>query len=649
MQPINWYVNRLKAMSPAEIATRVRRQAQFAFEKAGVGLARPGVPRAAGAVYSWPVPQGTDPAPYVSVADCIVAGQFEYFGERFDLSAGINWNADPKSGVVAPLSFGKTLNYRDNRLVGDIKYVWEPSRHVDLLPLAQAYALTGDRRFTDAIRALVSSWIEQCTYPLGPNWCSSLELGIRLINWQFAYILTGGSNSPMFEGSEGQHFQDNWSRSVFQHVHFIMGHLSSHSSANNHLIGELVGAYVAASAWPLWPEMDRWRDQARAGIVEQAKAQTYPDGVNKEQAVSYQQFVMYFLLLAGLVGERSNQSFGRNFWQSLRRMTAYVDALLDVGGRVPNIGDEDDGIVFKLDRPNFDPFRALLGIGGHLFDEPAWTTRFPEDAVTAQWLCSDLEPVLPPEDVADQRGFPDGGYFLLGSNLGSAAEVRLVVDAGPLGFLSIAAHGHADCLSMTLSVAGEELLIDPGTYCYHSQRDWRDYFRGTSAHNTVRIDGLDQSTISGPFMWDQKAEATLVRFESSDAEDLIIARHDGYQRLNDPVQHEREIRFDKVRGQIDIFDRISCRAQHRVERFWQVSEKCAVLVQGAAAQIRSQTAAIRLEDVGGDRPPIEFRGSTEPKAGWISRSFGQKDPTSTLVFEDQLSADTTLHTRITLI
>ncbi len=86
-------------------------------------------------------------------------------------------------------------------------------------------------------------------------------------------------------------------------------------------------------------------------------------------------------------------------------------------------------------------------------------------------------------------------------------EIRLVVDAGPLGYRSIAAHGHADALSFTLSVGGLEFLVDPGTYAYHTQGAWRQYFRGTAAHNTVRVDGQDQSESGGNFMWLRKARA----------------------------------------------------------------------------------------------------------------------------------------------
>jgi uncharacterized heparinase superfamily protein len=95
----------------------------------------------------------------------------------------------------------------------------------------------------------------------------------------------------------------------------------------------------------------------------------------------------------------------------------------------------------------------------------------------------------------------------MGSNFETDREIRIIIDSGELGYLSIAAHGHADALAFTMSVAGKEILVDPGTYSYHTLPRWRNYFRGTAAHNTVVVDGKNQSVIGGNFMWVKHASA----------------------------------------------------------------------------------------------------------------------------------------------
>ena len=489
----------------------------------------------------------------------------------------------------------------------------------------------------------------QCPYPLGANWCSSLEVAIRLINWHLAYTIAGGARSPLFEGAEGQRFADDWLASIYQHVHFVMGHLSRHSSANNHLIGELAGAYVAAATWPCWPEMEQWQRRARRELCEQAELQTHADGVNREQAVSYQQFVMHFFLIAGLVGRQTAAPFPDSYWSALRRMTGFVDALLDAGGNVPMIGDADDGIVFAL-TPRFEPFRELLAVGGVLFDNVRWRNRAAGHSATAQWLCGGASLGLSQTSAAPtSRQFADGGYYFLGHRLDEPDEIRLVVDAGPLGYLSIAAHGHADCLSVLLSVAGKELLVDPGTYSYNAEREWRDYFRGTAAHNTVRIDGMDQSQIAGPFLWADKAEAQVEEFRSSPTIDSLRAKHLGYTRLADPVTHVREVTFDKTARTVEVVDEIRCSGRHRVERFWHFSEQCAVELAGGRVAARNGTVRLTVDTLEPDAQGRLLRGEVRPIGGWISRRYGAKEPTSTVVFANDIDGTCKLRTRMTVV
>jgi len=646
-------------MPADELAARAWRQVRLAAERLGLIGRRDAAPA------EWPPPGGIenvpppaaapDPDPYLTVADDVRRGLFTFFGRSFSLGFPPQWNTDPLTGIAAPLTYGKTLDHRDSGLVGDIKHLWELNRHLELVSLAQAYRLTGDRAHLDTIRTLLESWMRQCPYLRGPNWCSSLEVAIRLINWHLAYVIGGGAASPLFEGAEGRRFRDEWLRSIHLHNRFVMGHLSTYaSSSNNHLIGEAAGVFAACCTWPCWPESRKWRDDARAILEREMRRQVYPDGVDKEQTTWYQQFVASLFLVAGLAGRRAGIAFTPAYWQSLGRMIEFVSAMLDVGGNMPMIGDADDGLAFALEpRQALDPFRSLLGAGAVLFDDELWRSQARGHMTTAEWLCGGVEPLreLAPQSSyrrGDRFAFPDGGYYVLGRGLGTPDEVRAVVDAGPLGFLSIAGHGHADCLSVTLSVRGREQLVDPGTYVYHSDRRWRDYFRGTAAHNTVRIDGEDQSVIGGPFLWTARAEATVERFERTDEHDRLIASHDGYLRLADPVRHRREVRFAKADDLLEIVDRIEGSGRHLVERFWHFAETCRVTLDGRAAVSTDGLIELRIDVDELDARPEILSGSESPLGGWISRGFGRKAPTTTLVYRSEAAGAAELRTRISI-
>src|SRR5215472_5747427 len=272
-------------MSPSEMGFRVGRKIQGTAERVGIGLARPSVPAGqCGQPWLAVLPRKFDIERYRRAADRVLDGQFDVFSLR-NLQLGFppRWNVDPRTGIEAPLVFGKELNYRDPAAVGDVKYLWELNRHLELVTLAQAWHLTGEERYALGCRTLLDSWFRQCPYPRGVNWCVSLEHAVRLANWAFAWFLLGGERAVAFAGADGRAFRARWLDSIYQHCHFIPRHWSRHSSANNHLLGEATGLFIGAATWPLWPESAQWELQARAELTREALAQTYADGVNKEQ------------------------------------------------------------------------------------------------------------------------------------------------------------------------------------------------------------------------------------------------------------------------------------------------------------------------------------------------------------------------------
>ena len=183
-------------MSGAEVAYRVARSVRTVSEHFG---AQEVPPRDAFATDLRFLPPFMSLAPdtLIAAADRVLAGSYSFFDlEDCDLGDPPQWNRDPLTQHVADVRRAGTIDYRDERVVGNIKYLWEANRHLHLVTLAQAHALTGDARYALAVRAQVDSWIEQCPVGRGPNWVSALELGIRLINWSLTWQLLGGLRSP---------------------------------------------------------------------------------------------------------------------------------------------------------------------------------------------------------------------------------------------------------------------------------------------------------------------------------------------------------------------------------------------------------------------------------------------------------------------
>ncbi len=670
---LRWQYNRLRQMDLPEIGWRVRQAVLIALVRwrclrAGPGVLAP-VP-AANHTFgrSWLHNPGAsfDGDPTVAAAERILAGRFDVFAlPDADLGFPPHWNRDPKTGTVAPMRPGMAIDHRDPALVGDIKYLWEPNRHQELVTLAQAWYLTQENRHADGCRQLLDSWFTQVPHPLGQGWTSALENAIRLINWSFAWQLLGGGDSLLFSGEDGQDFRQRWLDCIYRHCAFVSAHRSLHSSANNHLVGEYAGLFVASHTWPCWPESMEWQRLSRQGLEAQVLAQVGADGVHREQATWYHHEVADMVLLCTLVANAHEQPLAPACRDRLEGMCACICSLRDAGGHVPMLGDADDARLRLSCERDFDPFQSLLASGAVLFGRADFAAKADHFDDKSRWLLgsagearfdqlrTDHANVGTPAASYPRRVFADAGIYVLGSDFDTAAEVRIVADAGALGYLSIAAHGHADALSLTLSAGGRPLLIDPGTYAYHLQQTWRSYFRGTSAHNTACIDDRDQSDMGGAFLWLRKAKAVAESWRSSAQEDMLTASHDGYLRLRDPVLHRRTIRYVKAERTLLVEDLFVCHGIHDITLHWHFSEQCRIRTNvgpGAdtdACAVEAQREGVRLEawmpDAAGRLELV--RGRASPPLGWISHHLDCKQPSPTLAWKQSIDGTTRCVTR----
>lgn len=656
-------------MSAAEIAHRILNSVRERLERRGYGFTKnvPAPDLNKEETLWFGGTRDVDVEAYVAHADNVLKGTIPIFAMQDGRLGTVPcWNRNPRTGLQFSQSCGKLVNYPDTSGFGDMKYLWEPNRHLHLVSLAQAYYLTGDNLYLEGLAQQLRSWFDQCPYPFGPNWNNPLELGIRLINWAIIWQLLGGKDSPLFSQEFGPDLRGRWLTSVYQHCHFIDGHWSRYSSANNHLIGEAAGVFIASMTWPYWKEMHSWADKTRCILLREALKQTTSDGVDREQAIAYQQFVLDFLILSGLAGQAAGKDFPSKYWARIECMLEFIASAMDVSGNVPNIGDADDGYVVRLSQEkDFSVYRSLLATGALLFNRGSLKQKAEQLDDKTRWMLDKAVddnqlPVRKQACLDDRfeairvngkslpapRAFPDGGYYILGVDFEMDSEIRLVANAGPLGYLSIAAHAHADALAFTLSIGGREFLVDPGTYSYCNDK-WREYFRGTSAHNTVRVDGKDQSVSGGHFMWIRHAKTFCETWEPGADKDRWVAHHDGYKRLSEPVTHRREIVLFKNERRIRIADTLVCQSTHLVERFWHFSQACKVSLSDKMVIAEQDRISIKMSCGGEESTAIEVnRGQETLPVGWISTRYDVKEPTSTVVMRNEISGTTTLITEI---
>ena len=340
-------------------------------------------------------------------------------------------------------------------------------------------------------------------------------------------------------------------------------------------------------------------------------------------------FVLELLLAAAVEGEAADHPLGAEVWHRICAMTDALAATVDVRGRPPRQGDGDQGRGLLLDHPDADPSASLLATGAALFGAREWWPRqAAPDLRTLLWrqLAGGAMPGgCRPTTL--RHHFGDAGMVLLRDQAHDEDEIWCRCDHGPHGFLSIAAHAHADALSIELRCGGVEVLVDPGTYTYQGEAAWRSYFRSTIGHNCLELAGQDQSVSGGPFMWIKWAKATELATSGLDRGPKAIwrAAHDGYGRLSPGARHERTVTLDREARRLVVEDAVESGGRHDCRLAFHLGPEIDCRLDGNVAQLSWQAgvgrwrAVMRLPE-GLDWSAV--RGQTEPPLGWYSPCFG---------------------------
>jgi hypothetical protein len=501
----------------------------------------------------------------------------------------IEWRRDWRHGGSTPLSYFRFIPYLDFDRAGDHKAVWELNRHQQLVLLAQAWRLSGDRRFLDEIARQLGDWLDDNPFQRGINWTSALEAAFRALSWIWVWHLTGEA----LESGVARRLLE----ALHRHGLYIENNLSIYFSPNTHLLGEALTLYVLGALFDRFPRATGWKRRGDELMREQLDVQVRADGSHFEQSIYYHVYTLdIYLLYAALARPEPP------LLQRLRAMAGYLDAAMGGSRRLPKLGDDDGGRLFHPygDRSLFG--RATLATAAVVLGETNWSWSTEDVAEQAAWwLGVDvLDRVPRPCPPRESRWFADAGLAVM-----IGGDVQVLVDAGPFGH-GTGGHSHSDTLSLIVRHGDAELLWDAGTYQYVGPGPWRDLFRGTAAHNTVRVDGRDQATPRGPFGWTDPTEARMIEWITGEELDYLDAEC-RFRIPGGECRHRRRVVLFKQDVLLVVLDLVEGPpGEHLVEQFWHADPR---------ARLRLDSAA-RIESGG--------------ELGWRSSVFGTKDPAPVL-------------------
>ncbi|MFZ0868010.1 MAG: alginate lyase family protein [Candidatus Sulfotelmatobacter sp.] len=502
------------------------------------------------------------PGQIVRQADKICRHQFDLLGyEGLEYGDPIQWHLDRVHGKQAPRKAFHKIRYLDFDEVGDSKVTWELNRLQHMVTLAKAYRLTDDRRYADEIFEQWRHWHRENPYAIGINWASSLEVAFRSVSWIWMYQLLEGTPALPRE------FRTEWLQAQALNGRYIERYLSTYFSPNTHLLGEAMALLFLGTMCPEISRAEHWKSRGWEIILQQARRQVGADGFHFEQSSYYHVYAVDFFLHAAVLAGLNELAVPSEFEKTLEKM---LDALLLLAraGAPPRLGDDDGGRVFDPRRNRSEHLTDPLATGAVLFhrgDFKAVSGELPEETIwllgergIAEW---DRLHTQPPD--MGSAGLPSAGLYVLATAMPAS---QLVIDAGPQGAQG-AGHGHADALSICLQSQGHSLLIDPGTFEYASEGSERDSFRATAMHNTLTVDGANQSDPAGPFAWKQLTKTRVNQWITGKSFDLFVGSHDGYSLLASPVHHRRWI-FSLKSGLYLVRDQVQGEGEHRLDIAW---------------------------------------------------------------------------------
>jgi len=464
----------------------------------------------------------------------------------------------------------------------DIRAVWEPARlqHLTLIleTVRRGSAAGSPDRLKSFIRSAVLEWIGRNQFLRGPHYISVMECALRIPVFLMALKILDN----LAPGDRRLLAQ-----TMFEHAWLTRRRLSLYSSRGNHTLTEAVGLILAGA---VFQESAQGRDWLRTGITlleQESPRQILDDGGPAEQSLNYHRFVLDLYWLAVDFLEKNRLHDGCDFKARLIKGERFLEAFKDESDWFPSIGDSDDGRVVA---PGLHPVR------GESFEKP------------------DGQLSGAAKKAIHIRTFSQAGYTVMKTPNG----LRLTFDHGPLGLAPLYNHGHADALALTLSLKGRRFLVDPGTFRYNGAPEWRRYFKGARAHNTVTIDGRDQADQLTGVVWDKSYQVVTESREISQGRLLIRAAHTGYQRLDSPVVHIRTLFFEGP-GLWIIKDAFQGEGEHEFELNYHLHPDVAVKKIKDWTRLESGPVRVYMKCLEDDF--VVFRGRRNPLLGWYSSAY----------------------------
>jgi len=487
---------------------------------------------------------------------------YEPIDWQLDFKSGYRWDND---------TFYMDIRY-GHKLGADVKLPWELSRFQHLSALAIAYKVTGDEKYALEYVSQILDWIATNPPMFGVNWKCTMDVAIRVANWLFWF----GCIQDWVERQEwGDKFYKILLNSLYDHLKFIPENLEwSETLTTNHYLADIAGLLILASSTEdIFPVSKRLRKFALEELKKEMFKQVYPDGTDFEASTCYHRLALELFCYSvwwevvhhGQFNrenyrEIAEEIFGKKFVERLYKMFDAALYLLKPNGRMPQIGDNDNGQFIKLYPREVLDMRYLLALGAIFFKEPKFKVReffqTEEDIAEVGILYSEkgleIWNRLDWNELVNikSKTFCNSGWYVMRDGLN-----YVIISCGPNRQNRAGGHAHNDKLSFELVINGLDIVVDPGTFVYTPLPEWRNKFRSTVYHNTLVIEGVEQNELTGIFTMKKATECRCLEFDWDNEKIWFEGENRGYQRKGGVV-HRRRVVWDLEKKSLFVEDKV---------------------------------------------------------------------------------------------
>ncbi len=492
---------------------------------------------------------------------------------------------------------------------------WDLNRHAWFETLGYAWHYSHEAKYAKAFESSLLHWLQNNPVsPEMPNWSAPFEVAYRVNSWTWAWFLFHDCEEIAAETS------DVLLRAIGEHCSYLDANLEVHAR-NNHLLLEAKALLFAAIAFPQFSDAKLWQQRAERLLFDEVRQQVLEDGVHAEMSTHYHRVIAGELLELFILLQRNGIAIPTDVEQRIRLMAEFEQNIVRPDGHLPLFGDSSQNDTYA----RFPAAAAAPYCFASADNNASGTVPELEEAIL--WRLPHAKRSDCIVRPAQSKAFPLGGYYIMRNQESGEQAKYMAIDCGPFGLPIDPHHGHADALSFELYALGRPWLVDCGVYSTHTDWEWRQYFRGTRSHNTVMVDGLDQSHLIDSRRADSLAKARCIEWSATPDSDVqrFSGRHDGYARLPNSVIHRRMIWFVRDSFWV-ITDVLEGTGTHSLELNLHSLPDVEIKVVGDGAAILSDDTR-RLVIAFASNTDLQatvLSGALDPVQGWYSGNSGSK-------------------------